>query len=147
MRRILARSNAYVVEQFALSNLIVVFDYDGTLAPIVEDPDDAEMRPSTRELLARVADCYPCAILSGRSRPEVMRFVGALGIEWVLGNHGTEWGREPSDGLEFERKVGSWHNQLSKRLADRPGARRWEHRLPQRHAELGSSRARQWSHR
>jgi trehalose 6-phosphate phosphatase len=121
MRHILARSNAHVLEEFALSNVVLLFDYDGTLAPIVEDPDAAFMRPRTRELLTRLAERYPCAILSGRGRVEVMRLVDGVGIEWILGNHGTEWGREPSDGLGFERRVRRWGAQISERLAGVPG--------------------------
>jgi trehalose 6-phosphate phosphatase len=121
MRQILARDNLHVLEQFALSNVVLVFDYDGTLAPIVSDPEQALMRPRTRELLARLAERYPCAILSGRSRAEVMRFVAGAGVSWVLGNHGTEWGREPSDSVDFERKVRRWSARITERLQDFPG--------------------------
>jgi len=121
MRPILARSNAHVLEQLARSNVILVFDYDGTLAPIVEDPDTAVMRPRTRDLLTRVAERFPCGILSGRARSEVLRLLGAPMVEWVLGNHGTEWGRAPSDGVDFQRKVRRWAGQIAERLGSLPG--------------------------
>jgi trehalose 6-phosphate phosphatase len=121
MRHILAKGNVHVIEQFALSNAIVVFDYDGTLAPLVDDPAAAVMRTSTRELLSRVAQRYPCGVLSGRARPEVMRFLTGTGVEWVLGNHGTEWGRQPSDGLDFEQKVLRWSERIAERLGELQG--------------------------
>ena len=44
MADILASRNQLVLARFARSNLLVAFDYDGTLAPIVHVPDRARMR-------------------------------------------------------------------------------------------------------
>ena len=44
MTDILAKRNHRVLAQYALTNLLVAFDYDGTLAPIVSVPDRANMR-------------------------------------------------------------------------------------------------------
>ena len=55
MRDILSRGNREVLQQFAWSKVLLAFDYDGTLAPIVMDPDRAAMRPTTRRRLAAVA--------------------------------------------------------------------------------------------
>ena len=44
MRDILSRAGREVLQQFAWSNVLLAFDYDGTLAPIVRDPNKAAMR-------------------------------------------------------------------------------------------------------
>ena len=121
MRNILAKSHRHVVEKFALSNVVVVLDYDGTLAPIVEDPSRAFMRPRTRLLLSKVAEHYPTAILSGRSRPEVIALLDGVRVDRVLGNHGTEWGNDPSDGADYEKMVQRWSQLLGPRLQGLPG--------------------------
>ncbi|HEY6552324.1 MAG TPA: trehalose-phosphatase, partial [Vicinamibacteria bacterium] len=67
MKDILSRAGLEILREFAWSNVLLAFDYDGTLAPIVEDPASAHMRSATRELLHEVARGYPVAIISGRS--------------------------------------------------------------------------------
>jgi hypothetical protein len=48
MTDILAKRNHEVLARYASSNLLVAFDYDGTLAPIVDRPARADMRAITR---------------------------------------------------------------------------------------------------
>jgi trehalose 6-phosphate phosphatase len=69
-----------------------VFDFDGTLAPIVADRTRADMRPATAERLARLCRAVPCAILSGRSRDDVAGRLGAAIPAAIIGNHGIEEG-------------------------------------------------------
>ena len=59
MKHLLAPRNVAVLERFAWSRALLAFDFDGTLAPIVVDPDAAQMRATTRELLARVGASTP----------------------------------------------------------------------------------------
>jgi trehalose 6-phosphate phosphatase len=105
MRDILARVNEAVLAQVAWSNVLLGFDYDGTLAPIVQDPAAAEMRARTRELLARLTKLYPCVVISGRAQEDVTRRVGTTGVHAVIGNHGLEpWRR----GDLFTARARSW---------------------------------------
>ena len=55
MKDILSRAHREVLQQYAWSNVLLAFDYDGTLAPIVRDPEKAAMRPAMRRLLVQVA--------------------------------------------------------------------------------------------
>ncbi len=65
-------------------------DLDGTLAPIVERPEDSAVPPRTRELVARIADRYGLvAVVSGRRSLEARRILGLEEIAYV-GNHGYE---------------------------------------------------------
>jgi trehalose-phosphatase len=90
MRNILSKSNREVLEQFAWSNVLLAFDFDGTLAPIVNKPESAVMQPLTRFLFASVAQRYPCIVVSGRARADVLKRLNGITIKNVIGNHGLE---------------------------------------------------------
>lgn len=117
MRYVLARAQRAVLARHLVANVALVFDFDGTLAPIVRDPDAAAMRPRTRQLLRKLALRYPCAVISGRAREDVMRRLASTGIEWVVGNHGAEWGWAPLDGVDVEELVRDWVRRLTLALA------------------------------
>ncbi|KAL2964809.1 hypothetical protein AAZX31_16G024000 [Glycine max] len=64
-----ALGNFEEVMTIAEGKQIVVFlDYDGTLSPIVDDPDKAYMSDVMRAAVCEVANCFPTAIVSGRSK-------------------------------------------------------------------------------
>jgi trehalose 6-phosphate phosphatase len=68
----------------------LVFDVDGTLAPIVARPELASVPAATRAELERLAARYLLvACLSGRAGVDARAVVGVEGIEYV-GNHGLE---------------------------------------------------------
>ena len=68
----------------------LVFDVDGTLAPIVLRPEDAEVPAATRALLEALARRYGLvACISGRRATEARRIVGLDSLTYV-GNHGLE---------------------------------------------------------
>ncbi len=90
MKHILSRANRGLLAQFAWSNVLLGFDFDGTLAPIVKDPQKAHLRAKTRELLRKVCGLYPCVVISGRGREDVSARVKGLGVLEVIGNHGSE---------------------------------------------------------
>ena len=113
MRDILARANREVLEQFACSRTLLGFDFDGTLAPIVTDPDRAAMRPATRRLLASVGRAYPCVVISGRSRADVAGRLRGVGLVGIVGNHGLEPSHPPARVL---RDVRRWVPLLEQRL-------------------------------
>jgi trehalose 6-phosphate phosphatase len=90
MKDILSRASREVLQQFAWSNVLVAFDYDGTLAPIVRDPEKAAIRTKTRRLLGEVALLYPCIVVSGRARGDARRFLRGIPLKQIVGNHGIE---------------------------------------------------------
>jgi trehalose 6-phosphate phosphatase len=68
----------------------LLFDVDGTLAPIAPVPELARVPPETRAELARLARSYLLvACISGRTGKEAEALVGVDGIRYV-GNHGLE---------------------------------------------------------
>ena len=113
MKNILAKKQLATLLDFAQERVLLAFDFDGTLAPIVRDPEAAAMRPSTSELLAKVSKLYPCVVISGRSRADVMAKVDAIPLRAIFGNHGME----PSPNLRTWRRLAArWHAQLASSL-------------------------------
>ena len=118
MKDILAPAQGPMLRQLAWSNLLLAFDYDGTLAPIVDRPQEARMRNRTRDLLEQVAHAYPCVVISGRSQEDVLKRVRGTGVFEVIGNHGLEpWRRTETLAKEVQR----WVSLLRERLADVEG--------------------------
>jgi alpha,alpha-trehalase len=68
---------------------MLFLDYDGTLSPIVSDPDAARLVDGAAEALELVAGVCPVAILSGRDLADVRERVGIPGL-WYAGSHGFE---------------------------------------------------------
>ena len=68
----------------------VLLDIDGTLAPIVERPEDAAVPAETRAEVERLAGKYGLVgCISGRPAADARTLVGLAGIEYV-GVHGLE---------------------------------------------------------
>jgi len=68
----------------------ILLDVDGTLAPIVEQPEDARVPEETRHELARLASRYALvACVSGRASADAERLVSVPGVA-VVGEHGLE---------------------------------------------------------
>jgi trehalose 6-phosphate phosphatase len=72
------------------SHLLIALDFDGTLAPFVADPEEAQLPPETARVLERIAasDGHTLAIVSGRSLADLRRRVPRGAI--CAGNHGLE---------------------------------------------------------
>jgi trehalose-phosphatase len=76
--------------------LLLLFDYDGTLVPIVDRPSRAKLPRATRRLLGRLArrPGVTLGIFSGRTLDDLRRMCGLEGI-WYAGTYGLE--------LEYQR--------------------------------------------
>ncbi|KAK4277530.1 hypothetical protein QN277_015518 [Acacia crassicarpa] len=70
-------------------DMVVFLDYDGTLSPIVNDPDRAFMSEEMRAAVCEVAKNFPTVIISGRSRDKVKDFV-KLNNVYYAGSHGMD---------------------------------------------------------
>ncbi len=119
MKDILSAAGRAALEELARSNVLLGFDYDGTLAPIVARPERARMRPSTELLLSEVTRRYPCAVVSGRARRDVLELVGTLSLLRVVGNHGLEW-EAPAPSVPRETIV-RWRNAMLRSCGRIPG--------------------------
>jgi len=55
-------------------HLVVFLDYDGTLTPIINDPEKATMSSHMREVLSSLSQRFDTAIVTGRSREKITAF-------------------------------------------------------------------------
>ncbi len=75
----------------ARPTVALFFDYDGTLTPIQDRPEDASLSEATRRTLESAARTpnLDTVIVTGRSLADIKRLVGIHGLTYV-GNHGFE---------------------------------------------------------
>ncbi len=90
-----------VEKLLACSRVGLFSDFDGTLTPIVDDPAEAALSPSSQELLRHLAIGLDLvALVSGRSVQDLRQMAGVEGIIYI-GNHGLErWVRGGAETLE-----------------------------------------------
>ncbi|XP_041007729.1 trehalose-phosphate phosphatase A-like [Juglans microcarpa x Juglans regia] len=69
--------------------IALFLDYDGTLSPIVDNPECAFMSDAMRANVKKVAKYFPTAIISGRSREKVYEFVRLTEL-YYAGSHGMD---------------------------------------------------------
>lgn len=94
MRPALSAAGRAALHAVLLRQPLLAFDFDGTLAPIVPHPGDAQVPAATARLLAALARRWPVAIITGRAIGDVaprLRFEP----RFIVGNHGAEDPGEP----------------------------------------------------
>jgi trehalose 6-phosphate phosphatase len=103
--------------QVALRNFIdhstlFVFDIDGTLAPIVADPDRIMIPKEIQERLMCLNHIAPVAIITGRACADAQKHLG-FNPHFLAGNHGAEGlpGGEKQE-KEFYNQCKAWQDQL-----------------------------------
>ncbi|GAB2226064.1 hypothetical protein Drorol1_Dr00021850 [Drosera rotundifolia] len=79
--------------------IAMFLDYDGTLSPIVDDPDRAFMSDTMRRAVRKVATHFPTAIVTGRCRDKVYDFV-RLAELYYAGSHGMDI-KGPAKGSKY----------------------------------------------
>ena len=82
--------------------LLVMLDFDGTLAPLVQHPDLAVLPPQSKQCLEQLAaaPAVDLAVISGRGVADLRTRVAIEGVEYS-GNHGRERIRAGSDAIEL----------------------------------------------
>ncbi len=100
--------------------LAVFLDYDGTLTPIVSQPDQALLSDSMRQAVQTLAACVPVAILSGRDLDDVRRRVDIEGMVYA-GSHGFDiagpGGLRKQIAMEFLPLLDAAEKELGEKLA------------------------------
>ncbi|GJD06205.1 Probable trehalose-phosphate phosphatase E [Galdieria sulphuraria] len=82
--------NEILTEKLWSRNVILFLDYDGTLAPIVDDPDRAFLPEETKTALLKLTELgIPVAIVSGRARRKIQNFVN-IDTLYYAGSHGFD---------------------------------------------------------
>ncbi|MFZ0614096.1 MAG: trehalose-phosphatase [Desulfobacterales bacterium] len=107
--------------------MAVFLDYDGTLTPIVERPEQAILSASMRDILKALAKRCVVAIVSGRGLQDVRERV-ALDSLYYAGSHGFEIDGPGDDRIQNEMgtktlpALDKAETDLRRRLTGVPGA-------------------------
>jgi trehalose 6-phosphate phosphatase len=73
------------------SDVVVGLDFDGTLAPIVDDPESAHIHPDAPEVLADVAGVVRAvAVITGRPARQALALGGLDAVGDAIGGSGRE---------------------------------------------------------
>lgn len=134
MRHLLSRASDGVLASLLARSPLLAFDFDGTLAPLVERPSMAQMADGTRERLIALAARHPVAVISGRAVADLRPRLAGVPLSGISGNHGLEpWGATP----EIEQLVRGWVEALTARFGRLPGLeiedKRWSLTVDYRH--------------
>ncbi len=81
---------------------LLILDYDGTLSPIVSDPEKAFLDSDMKNILDQLSKEIHVAVISGRDRADVEQKVG-LGHLIYAGSHGLDMAGP--GGLDIPEKV------------------------------------------
>jgi trehalose 6-phosphate synthase/phosphatase len=106
-----------LIAQYHLAHKrLLMFDYDGTLTPIVSRPEDAKPTPQLKALLCHLAEDpqNDVLVVSGRSRADLQAWLGDIPIA-LAAEHGAMFRRKDGD---------HWHHttHLEKTWRDEIGA-------------------------
>jgi trehalose 6-phosphate phosphatase len=93
---IFSSSGLRALRRLARLPTIMCFDIDGTLAPLVAQPDQAAVPHRTAALLAALCRVRPVAVITGRSAADGVRLLGFT-PRILFGNHGAERHGRPAD--------------------------------------------------
>ncbi len=83
---------------------VVFLDYDGTLTPIVDRPEDAVISEHMRAAVRRLTERTTVCVVSGRDRPVVARWMDIDGLV-IAGSHGFDLGDHRDDAV--------WHDTMT----------------------------------
>ncbi len=91
-----------IVDWLTEGTPVFLLDFDGTLAPIVDEPGEAYPSESMRRVVRRLAARWPVAVVSGRELVDVRERVGLAEIAYA-GSHGFEIQRAADASVSFDR--------------------------------------------
>lgn len=112
MKYFLRQQNLQLLEAFSFTKILYAFDFDGTLAKIVPDPEKAHMSKRTEELLLKLAKKATVAVISGRGIQDLKKRVPRE-IRLLVGNHGLEGVHPRKNALnQAHAAVETWKKKL-----------------------------------
>lgn len=108
------------LEQIAQPGLLCVFDFDGTLSPIVPQAQQAWLPPKVKQQLIQLAQLTTVAVVTGRALADIRQRL-QFEPHFVLGNHGIEglpgW---ESNAARYRQTCADWAQRLHAALQKPP---------------------------
>ncbi|MBD3383940.1 trehalose-phosphatase [candidate division KSB1 bacterium] len=117
-----------IQKQIQAKTPVLFLDYDGTLTPIVQQPEDAILSDDIRDSLEILCRYIQVIIISGRDRRDVEKLVGIDNLIYA-GSHGFDI--NGPDGLNMQHEGGinalpsleAAEELLNEKLEETPGVR------------------------
>ncbi len=115
---VLSAEGLVALDDYLKTRVLLAFDFDGTLAPLTADRERAFMTEASSKLFQAVCARFPCAVVSGRARADVLSRLDGASAQWVVGNHGIEPSPEEA---KFERWAQQLRSEIEAELSGLPG--------------------------
>lgn len=90
-----------LLSQIKNKKIAAFFDYDGTLTPIVSQPEQAVLSESMRKTIIDFAKNFPVALISGRDKNNLKSLVNIPQL-FYAGSHGFEIEGPENSNLNYE---------------------------------------------
>lgn len=117
MTNLFSHAGQEALRQFAEPGMLCLFDFDGTLAPLVADPAKVLLPHTVQQRLIQLQELTQVGIVTGRSLSDIcarLEFVP----DYLVGNHGLEglpgWQQRADELYAICR---CWHDMLAPELA------------------------------
>lgn len=111
MKYLLAPENIKLFKTFLTNDAVFGFDFDGTLAPLVDNRDMARMSPETERLLENFTKIAKVAIITGRGIKDI-EYLMNVKPHYLIGNHGSEGLLEGEESIKIINKNSSFQAYL-----------------------------------
>jgi trehalose 6-phosphate phosphatase len=111
-------SSSARLDEIVRPGLLCAFDFDGTLAPIVAQPEKAYLPIGILQRLVTLAHYTPVAVITGRSVADIRSRLG-FQPDFIVGNHGLEGVPGVEHCAELcEQLCAEWERRLAAALQD-----------------------------
>jgi trehalose 6-phosphate phosphatase len=121
MKYLFEEEGLRMLDAFCYADALMSFDFDGTLAPIVPDPEDAKVSPKTDDYMRCLYESTAIVVISGRSRPDLLKRL-PFTVDFAIGNHGLEGLPSSTGSLEIAADMTrQWYEKLKPALSKTSG--------------------------
>lgn len=113
---ILSPQGLSILQSFVTPQTLCAFDLDGTLAPIIADPDAVALPATVRQAMQQLCSLAPVAVITGRGCDDARQRLGFM-PRYLVGNHGLEGLPDSSVNLAALRVlIDYWSSELYRLL-------------------------------
>lgn len=116
MSSVFSRRGASALTRLSAARSILVFDLDGTLAPIVAHRDDARVPPLLASRMHALTRVWPVAVITGRAPADARARLG-FEPQHLYGNHGAQRAGHAMC-TNLAARLAPLRQQLCERVAD-----------------------------
>ena len=109
MRELFSPAGLQALRTFIAQPLLCLFDFDGTLAPLVANPDAVSLPPEMQSKLQALQQRVAVGIVTGRALADLRPRL-TFTPDYLIGNHGLE-GLACGSGAESDTQ---WHEQVAR---------------------------------